>query len=400
MEPNKPLAGIRVVDLTHYYAGPYATLLLSFLGADVVKVEPPNAGDGCRALYRHPSARVSLPFAMMNSNKRAITLDLKKDEGTALLKRILATTDVLVENFSPGVMERLGLSWETLHRVSPKLVYATLSGYGRSGEYSDLPAFDPVVQAMAGIMATTGEAEGPPLKAGPAVVDILGGTHLATAILAAIRQRDQTGEGLFVEVSLYDSVIATLSTHIGAHYGLGIRKLRDGNRAPGGAVVPYNVYPASDGHVLILVANDRGWRQLCAAIGRDDFAADERFETMSKRVAQQTVVDAALSDWTRTRNRREVMEVVNGAGAFCGMVQELEEVVDDESLHERGMLVSVDHPALGPVNVFTSPIRLNGNPSELRSASPALGEHNQSFYAGELGLSQEEIDELRRRGVL
>ena len=275
--PARPLDDIRVLDLTHFYNGPYGTLLLSYLGADVIKVEPPGHGEGMRALYRAPGRDISLGFAILNVNKRSVTLNLKSAEGCEIFKRMVARADVVAENFAYGAMEGFGLGYDVLRAINPRLIYATGKGYGLSGPYRDLPAFDPVVQAMSGVLATTGEADGPPMKAGPAVVDMLGGVHLAAAILAALRGRDRTGEGMLVEVALQDAIVPTLTTHIGAYYGMGITSTRDGNRSAGGVIAPYNVYPASEGYVMILAADHHRWRRLCELMGRPELIEDQRF---------------------------------------------------------------------------------------------------------------------------
>lgn len=395
-----PLDDLRILDLSHYYNGPYATLLLSFLGAEVIKVEPPGKGEGGRTLYKPPGAPVGIPFVMMNSNKRSITLNLKSADGRDIFKRLVARTDVVVENFAPGVMDRLGLGSTVLRELHPRLIYATGTGYGLSGSYRELPAFDPVVQAMSGIMATSGEVDGPPMKAGPAVVDILGGVHLAAAILAAVRQRDRTGQGTVVEVALHDTAVPSLTTHVGAYYGLGRRQLRDGNRAPGGSVAPYNAYPTSDGYVMILAGDDGRWQKLCTIMGRAELAHAPRFATVTARAEQKDALDLAIAEWTRERPKQEVMDALNAADVFCGIVKELPEVMADPHLHARGMLCEIEHPQAGSVTVFTSPLRVGAAPSAVRAPSPALGQDNAAFYRAELGFDQDELTRLRERGVI
>ncbi len=395
-----PLDDLRILDLSHYYAGPYATLLLSFLGAEVIKIEPPKRGEGARPLYRSRGRQVGLPFVLMNSNKRSVTLNLKSAEGAELFKRLVPRADLVVENFGPGVMERLGLGYPVLRELNPRLIYASGTGYGSSGPYRELPAFDPVVQAMSGIMGTTGEAHGPPVKAGPAVADLLGGTHLAAAILAGVRHRDRTGEGIMVEIALHDAVIPALATQVGAYYGMGRRRLRNGNRAPGAVLAPYNAYPTRDGYVMILSHDEPRWRRLCERIGRPDLIGDPRFSSASARVENQEQLDLEIAAWTRERSKQEAMDALTGAGVFCGIVKELPEVMTDPSLHERGMLREIEHPELGRVTVFTSPLRLRGEAPALRSSSPALGADNEAFYGAELGLGSEELTALRERGVI
>jgi CoA:oxalate CoA-transferase len=395
-----PLDDVCVLDLSHYYQGPYATLLLSFLGAEVIKIEPPGRGESARTLYKPAGAPVGLPFVMMNSNKRSITLNLKHAEGTEIFKRLVTRADVVVENFTPGVMDKLGLGATVLRELNPRLIYACGTGYGLQGSYRDFPAFDPIVQAMSGIMATSGTMDGPPMKAGPALVDILGGAHLTAAILAAVRQRDRSGEGTIVEIALQDVAIPALSTQVGAYYGMGLRQLRDGNRSPGGAVAPYNAYPTQDGYVMLLADGAARWERLCRVMGRPELAQDQRFATIGARARHKDELDEEISVWTRTRTKQAVMDTLNAADVFCGVIKELPEVMTDANLHERGMLQDIDHPQAGKVTVFTSPLRLGAKATELRTPSPALGQDNDAFYGAELGLNQEELTRLREQGVI
>ncbi|MBV8773881.1 MAG: CoA transferase [Deltaproteobacteria bacterium] len=394
-----PLDDLRVLDLTHYYNGPYATMLLGYLGADVIKIESPNSGDGARPLYRPAGKPFGIPFALMNSNKRAITLNLKAAEGSDLFKRMAAKADVVVENFAAGTMEKLGLGYEVLHQLNPRLIYASGTGYGLSGPNRTLPAFDPVVQANTGVMALTGPGEGPPYKAGPAVVDILGAAHLCAGMLAAIRQRDRTGKGLMVELSLQESTLPSLATHMGA-YAIGLRQLRDGNRASGSAIVPYNAYPALDGWVMILAADNERWVRLCRVMERPELAGDERFKTLTLRVNNRDECDRIIGEWTNTMTREQIMAKLTANDIFCGIVQELAEVLADPHLHQRGSLREIDHPELGPVTIFTSPIRFNRDSNTPRSSAPRLGQDNDAFYGEEFGLNMDEIASLRKRGVI
>jgi formyl-CoA transferase len=394
-----PLDDLRVLDLTHYYNGPYATMLLAYLGAEVIKIESPDSGDGARPLYRPAGKPFGIPFALMNSNKRAITLNLKAAEGCELFKRMIQNADVLVENFAAGTMDKLGLGYEVLRELNPRLIYASGTGYGLSGPNRNLPAFDPVVQANTGVMALTGPSDGPPYKAGPAAVDILGAVHLCAGVLAAIRQRDRTGKGLMIETSLQESTIPSLATHMGA-YGIGLRQLRDGNRASGSAIVPYNAYPALDGWVMILAADNERWRRLCHVMVQPRLADDERFGTLALRVKNREECDRIIGAWTRTMTRTQVMEVLSANDIFCGIVKELAEVLADSHLHQRGTLREIDHPHLGPLTIFTSPLRFNGESNIPRSYAPKLGQDNDAFYSEEFGLTTEEIVQLRNRRVI
>jgi len=398
--PALPLDDIRVLDLTHFYAGPYATLMLSYLGAEVIKIEPPGHGEPMRPLYRAPGREVSIGFAILNVNKRSITLNLKSAEGCDMFKRLVSSADVVVENYAYGAMEGFGLGYEVLRAINPRLIYATGKGYGLSGPYRDLPAFDPVVQAMGGVLATTGDADGPPMKAGPAVVDMLGGIHLAAAVLAALRNRDRTGQGMLAEVALHDAIVPTLTTHIGAYYGMGITGTRDGNRSPGRVIAPYNVYPARDGHVLILAAENHRWRRMCEVMGQPELAEDERFAQARARAKNIDEIDEIVSRWTSGHTREELMTMLNGADVFCGIVKELPEVMTDAHLHARGMLREVDDPRLGRITIWTSPLRMNAEAPSPRSPAPALGADNEEFYGAELGLDGAALAALRERKVI
>jgi len=395
-----PLDDLRVLDLTHFYNGPYATMLLGYLGAEVIKIEAPPYGDGVRMLARAADKPFGLPFALMNSNKRAITLNLKSAEGKALFERLVVKADIVVENFAAGTMDKLGLGWPALRALNPRLIYASGTGYGLSGPNRNLPAFDPVVQANTGVMALTGYADSAPLKAGPVVVDILGATHLFAGILAAVRQRDRTGVGLSVELSLQESTLATLTTHLGVRYGMGIRELRNGNRSAGNVVAPYNTYPARDGWVMIMAGDNPRWRRLCALMGHSEHATDPRFATLGARRKHQEEVDAIVSEWTRGQTRQQIMDQLGANDLTGGIVKELDEVMTDPHLHERGTLREIDHPELGRMTIFTSPLRFNGEPNAPHSHAPTIGKDNDRFFAEELGLTREEIAALREQKVI
>jgi len=396
-----PLDDIRVLDLTHFVNGPYATLLLSYMGAQVTKVESPKWGDGMRPGYRrsreHP---VGMAFALMNSNKRSITLNLKSDEGRELFKRMVRTADVVVENYEAGTMDRMGLGYDILKQTNPRIIYASSTGYGQSGPNRNLPAFDPIVQAMTGVMALTGQSDDPPLKAGVIMSDVLGATHLCAGILGAIRQRDRTGVGTMVEISMQEATLPTLVSHISAYYGMGIRQLREGNRGSGGVVTPANAYPASDGWVMILAADNQRWHKLCSLMGKPEIADDPRFAKLSGRSHHRNEIDRLIGEWTRTKTRQQLMDELSANDVICGIVKELPEVMTDPHMFERGALQQIEHPQLGPITIFSSPLRLNGEAAVPRSPSPLLGADNDAVYGGELGLSHDELASLRERKII
>src|SRR5579864_2184608 len=284
---NMPLAGITVLDFGQVYQGPYATLLMATAGADVIKIEPPN-GEPLRR-RAPPGKSTTFPIAMLNSNKRAITLNLKDERGKQLLFRMAEKGDVLLENFAPGVMDRLGVGWEVLHAINPRLIYASGSGYGLSGPDRDNLAMDLTIQAVSGLISTTGFPDGPPVKAGPAVVDFLSGIHLYAAVLTALYEREHTGRGRLVEVAMEEAAYATLTSPLEAYVTTGKVPPRTGNASHGR--VPLNVYPAKDGYVAINVAVEEHWHNLLAAMGREDLRDDPRYSSPDARVTNRVLVD-------------------------------------------------------------------------------------------------------------
>ncbi|MGA2410249.1 MAG: CoA transferase [Candidatus Binataceae bacterium] len=400
-DPIRPLDDIRVLDLTHFVNGPYATLLLSYMGAEVTKIEAPKWGDGMRVGYR-PSKEVpiGIAFALMNANKRSITLNLKSDEGKAIFKRLVCKADVVVENYEAGTMDAMGLGYDVLKEVNPRIIYASSTGYGQTGPNRKLPAFDPIVQAMTGVMALTGRPSDPPLKAGVIMCDVLGAAHLCTGILGALRHRDRTGTGTMVEISMQEATLPTLVSHIAAHYGMGVQQLREGNRTSGGVVTPANAYPASDGWIMLMAADSNRWRRLCQLMERSDLIEDERLTKLSGRSRNRDEVDEIIGSWTRTKTRQQLMDLLAANDIICGIVKELPEVMSDPHMHQRGALREIDHPELGRTTIFTSPVRFNGQPNEPRSPSPAHGADSDSFYAAELGYTPEAIADLRDRKII
>jgi len=396
---TRALDDIRVLDLTHIYNGPYATLILALLGAEVIKVEPPQTGENVRRIFKIRGSEESYPFIMLNSNKKGITLNLKTPRGQELLKELAKQSDIVVENFAVGVMDRLGLGYEVLKQLNPGLIYASSTGFGRSGPYSEYPAYDPIIQAMIGIMSSTGFPDNPPVKAGPPILDIMGGIHLCAGILAALHLRDRTGEGTFVETSLYDAAIGPLISQFSSHLVNGITG-RWGNTVPGRILSPYNCYAAKDGYVLLLVADEAKWRAFCRLMGREDLIDDPLFATNAARVKRVDEVDEIVSEWVAQRTRQEVMEQLASADITCGIVQEVPEVLQDPHLRARGTLQDITHPTVGKVTVIGSPVRLNGEPPTVDAPSPTLGQHNELIYGKLLGLSSAELHRLKEQGVI
>ena len=393
-----PFSGVVVLDLTQIYNGPYATFLLAQAGAEVIKIEPPG-GEHLRR--RQGASGAAMPFAMLNANKRAMTLDLKTEDGRALLLRLVEAADVLAENFAPGVMERLGLGEATLRGVNPRLICASSSGYGRTGPYRDYPAMDLTVQAMAGVIDTTGQPDAPPVKAGPALADFLAGAHLFGAISAALFERERTGRGRSVEVSMMESVYPTLASGLGLFYGSGGAVERTGNRHSGLSLSPYNVYPAADGFVAIITNNDAHWRRLVGALGRPELAAEPRFATLADRCRQMDAVDAEIAALTRARPKAALFELLIGHRVPCAPVRTLLEVVNDPHLHARGSLHWIDHPEYGRMVVPISPLRFDGKDGTAPyEPSAPLGADTDAILATRLALGPDEIAALHGRGAV
>ena len=394
----QPFSGVTVLDLTQIYNGPYATFLLAQAGAEVLKIEPPG-GEHLRK--RQGASGAAMPFAMLNANKRTMTLNLKSETGRTLLLRLVAQADVLVENFAPGVMERLGLGETVLREANPRLVYASSSGYGKSGPYRDFPAMDLTVQAMAGVIEITGYPDRPPVKAGPAVADFLAGVHLFGAISAALFERERTGRGRSVEVSMMESVYPTLASSLGLYYGSGGRApVRTGNRHAGMSLCPYNVYPTTDGYIAVITNNDQHWRFLVEALGHPHLADDPRFSTVKARCARMDEVDSMMAEFTRGYAKAQLFELLIRNRVPCAPVRTVTEVINDPHLHERGSLRSIDHPEYGRIVVPVSPLRFGDSEATPYKPSAALGADTNEILAERLALSQGEIDRLHADDVL
>lgn len=395
---EQPLEGVTVIDLGQIYNGPYATLLMAMAGARVIKIEPLN-GENMRR--RGAVGGAMVPFAMLNSNKEFVTLNIKSEKGRKLLEDMVKKADVLLENFAPGVTERLGIGPDHLMALNPRLVYAAGSGFGWSGPYRDYPAMDLTVQAMSGVMSTTGFPDRPPVKAGPALCDFFGGVHLYGAVVTALFDRERTGKGRFVEVAMLDAVYASLSSALGLYFAGGDpAPTRTGNRHSGLAEAPYNVYAAADGWIALICVSEAHWTSLLQAMGRTDLNDDPRLGSLKARVENIDFVDEAITAWTRERAREELCEVLRRHRVPCAPVRDLGEVVNDPHLHQRGMLRNVEHPLLGPLVLPTSPMRYDRGEAPDITPSKEIGADNKRVYRDWLGVDDEEFDALKREGVV
>ncbi|MGQ4808440.1 Acetyl-CoA:oxalate CoA-transferase [Candidatus Entotheonellaceae bacterium PAL068K] len=397
---ERPLEGYRIIDLGQIYNGPYCTLLLALLGAEVIKVEPLE-GEVVR--QRDPASRMPYPYLMLNSNKKSITLNLKHPQGKGIFGQLVEQGDVVVENFTVGVMERLGFGYDVLKAINPRIIYASSSGYGRGGPYSHYSAMDLTVQAVSGVMAITGFPDLPPVKGGPAFADFISGIHLYAARVTALLRRERTGAGGMVEVAMHDAMYPPLTSNLGSYYQKGYGVPRTANRHGGLATWPYNTYPTSDGWMAIFCVTETHWQLLCQVMGQDAGLADPRFATNVDRSEHMEEVDAMVCQWSQQFTRAELTTRLNEASVPCGPVLTLEEVADDPHLKQRQMIVELDHPQKGPIKVMGCPLKFYTEDGALQIEvlpAPGIGQHNDEVYTALLGYTTTDLNRWRAEGVI
>ncbi|MDP6549562.1 MAG: formyl-CoA transferase [Dehalococcoidia bacterium] len=396
---TKALDGIRVIDMTHNQAGPSCAQILAWFGADVIKLEEPEKGDVARTNMRDLPDSDSLFFLMLNANKRSLTVNLKTERGKEIFSALLKTSDVLLENFGPGALARLGFGFATLQELNPRLIYTSIKGFGTYGPYSSFKSYEPVAQAMGGAMSVTGTPETPPLVNGAAIGDSGTGMHAVVGILAALEQRHQTGKGQQVEISMQDAVFNLMRIRIRDHQRMGKTVERSGNHM--GANVPsntYKCYPGGSNDYVYITAQQQMWVAFARAIGREDMIEDPRYDTPNARTENAQAVDAIVEEWTSQRTKQEVMQILGDAGVPCGAVLDTEDLIGDPHLREREMIVEVDHPSRRFLTVG-SPIKLSDSPQEITSP-PLLGEHTEELLAEIMGLDGNDVEKLRADGVI
>lgn len=397
MEGSLPLDGVKVLDLTQIYNGPYATFLMAMAGAEVIKVEPPG-GEFLRR--RDANSGAGVPFAMLNACKKSISLNLKSDKGRDLFLQLVTSADIVAENYAPGVMERLKIGYDALKKHNPKIILASGSGYGQDGAYRDFPAMDLTVQAMSGVMSVTGYADGPPTKSGAALCDFFGGVHLYGAIITALYRRERTGEGAQIDISMLEAVYPSMASNIGMTYGQRDDiPLRTGNRHGGLSLCPYNVYPTSDGYIAIICNDDKHWRGLCDAMNRPELKDDPAMAANRDRVANMESVDRLVSDWTAHQKKKELFDLLIHHRVPSAPVRDLPEVIGDEVMRDRGALLEIDHPYYGPLIVPRSALRYGDTPQADYTPSPDYGADNSTVY-GSIGISGAELTNLAVQGVI
>jgi CoA:oxalate CoA-transferase len=394
--PKQPLAGIRVIDLTRVLSGPFCTMLLGDMGADVVKIEGRDGGDPVRGQGSVVDG-LSWYFAAFNRNKRSLVLDLRKEEGKAVLARLLAGADVLVENFRPGVLGEMGFSEERLAAINPRLVVASVNGYGSQGPYVDRPAFDFIAQAMSGFMAATGEPDGEPMRAAPPITDLIAGLYCAFGIVAALHTRERDGHGQRVEAAMVNSMVSMMAYLASGFLAEGKVAERTGNDHP--IAAPYGLFRAADGDIAIAPPLPRILERFMAELGLAHLLSQPEYATPARRHARRhelrRLVDARLA----TDTQANWIARLNEAGVPCGKVMDIGEVLGDPQIAAQEMVIDVPHPGHGDVRMVGFPVKLSATPCAVRLPAPALGEHTREILA-EAGLSPEELSDLSRNGVI
>lgn len=392
-----PLEGIRIIDLSRIVAGPFCTMTLADMGADVVKLEEPGRGDEARGFGPPFHGGESPYFLSINRNKRSCTVNLKHEQGKAVLRRLLAQADVLIENFRPGAMARLGFGYDTVAADHPRLIYCSISGFGDRGPDAARPGYDLIVQGEGGLMDVTGEADGPPTRVGAPIADLTTGLMAAQGILLALYARRTTGRGQHVRVAMLDAVASLLTYNTGIYFASGESPTRRGNDHP--SVAPYQTLAAQDGWINLGIANDSLWRRYCDAVGRPDLRDDPRFATAPARVEHRRALIPVIEALTRERTVAGWMDLLGAAGVPCGRIRSVAEVCTNPQLVDRGRVVERPHPTAGTVQMIGPPIELGDTPARVETAPPLLGEHTDAVL-GEAGYSAAGIRALRTEGAV
>ncbi len=393
----EPLQGIKVLELSRTMAGPFASMLLADMGADVIKVEQPGVGDETRGYAPPEVGGESCYYLSLNRNKRGITVNLKTSEGQEIVKKLVKDVDVLIENFRTGTMEKLGLGYDVLRAINPRLVYCSVSGFGRTGPMKDEPAYDLLMQAFGGLMSVTGEAGRPPVKVGFSIVDLATGIYASYGILLALWHREKTGCGQWVETSLLESIVSLQSYLAQGVMVTGKVPARLGSAHPN--LVPYQVFETQDGYVIIAVPNDGLWRKMCDALGLQHLKEQPKFAVNANRVIHREELVQVMTEHTRTMTTVEITEKLRQAGVPGGPIHDIAEVLAEPQVLHRQMIQEVEHPTIGMLKVLGVPIKLSETPGSVRMPPPLLGQHTNEVLAA-LGYSETDIDLLRKQGVI
>ncbi len=404
-----PLDNIRVLDMSRILAGPWAAQTLADLGAEVIKIERPGSGDDTRGwgppflddADGNPTGEAAY-FMCANRGKKSVALDISKPEGQELLRNLAAESDILIENYKVGGLARYGLGYDDLKKINKGLVYCSITGFGQTGPLKDRAGYDFLIQAMGGLMSVTGEKDGEPgagpQKIGVALTDVLTGLYTAIAALSAIARRGETGEGVHIDMALLDVTVATMANQALNYLVTGVSPVRLGNSHPN--IVPYQAFATADDHVIVAVGNDSQFQRYCAAAGRAEVAADERFATNPARVANREILIAMIEDWMREKTAAEWISALEEVGVPCGPINDMEQVFASPQIEHRGMRIEMPHAIAGAVPLVASPIRFSGEELAYVNPPPALGQHTDEVLRGILGMDDAAIGRLREKGVI
>ncbi len=391
------LEGVAVLDLTRVLAGPYCSMMLGDMGADIIKVEPPGIGDESRHFGPPFINGESTYFLSLNRNKRGITLNLKSEEGCEVLRRLIARSDVLLENFRPGVLNRLGFSYEAVRAIRPDIVYCSISGFGLTGPMASRAAYDQILQGEGGIMSLTGPADGVPHKVGVPIADLTAGMLASYAVVSALFHRQRTGEGQRLDTSLLDGQISLLTFQAGSYFATGRAPRRMGNRHP--SIAPYETFPTADGFINIAVGNDALWSKFCRTLGLEAYEQDPRFRTNADRVQNRADLIPLIEERFRNEGTAALQEMLDRGGIPCGVIATLDQVFDSPQVQHLGLRKRVQHPKAGEINLTVPPYRMDRTQPIIRRAPPMLGEHTDEVLAS-LGYSGVQIADLHERGAV
>jgi crotonobetainyl-CoA:carnitine CoA-transferase CaiB-like acyl-CoA transferase len=395
---DAPLAGLTIVDLTRVLSGPYCTMLAADMGARVIKIEHVEHGDDTRSWGPPFQQSESAYYLSINRNKESVALNFKTPEGHAILDRLIGRADVLVENFRPGTLDAAGFGYATLNARHPRLVYVSISGFGQNGPRRDESGYDAVAQAEGGIMSVTGDPDGPAVRLGVAIADIASGMFAFQGLLLALLARARTGRGQWVDISLLDSVAALLTYQASRHFATGEIPARAGNRHL--TIAPYETFDTSDGVLVLAVGNDSLWQRFCQAAALDSLARDERFSTNAGRIAHYRELRPLIAQQLSTRTLDEWIQILRGSGIPCGGVRSVADALRDPQIIAREMVMTIDHPALGPLKMLGLPVKLSETPGAIRTHPPRLGEHTERVLREDLGIDEREIRALADRRVV
>ncbi len=393
----KVLEDVKVLDFTRVIAGTFCTMYMADLGAEVFKIELPGTGEVMRVQPPVKNGESGF-FTTLNRGKKSISLNLKNEKAKEIIYEMVKKVDVVVENFKPGVMKNLGFDYESLSKINPRIIYGSISGYGQTGPLSDLPSYDLCIQAMCGLMSMNGYPDKPPLRIGNSITDYMSGVLMVVAILGAMRHRDRSGEGQYIDIAMYDAGMTMLENSISRYDLTGEIGGLIGSHHPSAA--PHNVYQTADGFVTIIVIEDNSWKRLARIIGRPELADDPEYSTIVQRLNKVPKVDEIVESWSKTKTSAEIMAIFKEEGLACGTVQDVEVVSKHPHSQAREMLVEVQQPQMGPVKIPGCPINYTKTPVEVTKPAPLVGEHTKEILCDFLGYSEEEYQKMVNDGIV